>query len=136
MSTEAELQPLVVSMSDVEVVPKDGTALGMKLSRTVTHADHGANLMGGVSWMEPGETSNVWSTEETPAEGSGPAHHVGPIHELFFLISGRLNVEWSGGTLEMHANDTLFLPPGYRFRVENPGEETAFLFYVETPPLG
>ena len=130
------LVPVVIPMAEAPVTERDATPLRMKLARTITHAGHGSALMAGVSWMQPGEKSSVWSTEEEPPDPADGIHYVGPVHEIFFLIAGQLRIGWSGGELDMGPNDTLYLPPGHRFWAENPGPEPAFLFYNETPPLG
>jgi mannose-6-phosphate isomerase-like protein (cupin superfamily) len=129
------LVPVIVPMDSAPITNADETPLRMKLARTITNAQHGSVLMAGVSWMEPGEKSNVWSTEEAAPDPSDGIHYIGPVHEIFFLISGQLRVGWSGGEMDMGPNDTLYLPPGHRFWVENPGPEPAFLYYNETPAL-
>jgi len=128
------LEPVSVSLADLQVIPKEDTPLGMTIARVLTHGDHGSQIMVGVSWMKPGEVSNRWSAEKDRPEE--PMHFVGEVHEFFFLVRGRLLVEWGEGSLTMGPMDTVFLPPGRRYQVTNVADEEAFLLYAETPPLG
>jgi mannose-6-phosphate isomerase-like protein (cupin superfamily) len=127
------LTPVIVPLDSVPVTARADSPIAMTLARTLTHAEHGSNIMVGVSWMEPGEQSTVWSTEVDPP---GDAHHVGPVHEFFYLVRGHCRIEWTEGELEFRPNDTLFLAPGWRYQIENVGDEQAMLIYAATPPLG
>jgi mannose-6-phosphate isomerase-like protein (cupin superfamily) len=128
------LEPVVVSLADRTVVDRADTPIAMTLARTLTNAEHGSNIMAGVSWMAPGEISNGWSTQDSPSEEG--LHHLGPVHEFFYLVRGRCLVRWDKGELAFNANDTIFFAPGWTYSIENIGTEEAFLVYACTPPLG
>lgn len=132
---EPAVEPVVVSVADCEVSPRESNGVRMSLARTITHADHRSQLMAGVSWMNPGDVSAWWSTETTPP-ATGDYHHIGPVHEIFYLTRGECVVETAAGRYRFRAGDSIFFPPEGRYRIRNEGTEPAELFYVETPPLG
>jgi mannose-6-phosphate isomerase-like protein (cupin superfamily) len=109
----------------------------MSLARTITHAEHDSQLMAGMSWMNPGDVSAWWSTDSAPP-AAGDYHHIGPVHEIFYLTRGECVVECESDEIEylFRAGDTVFFPPEGRYRIRNNGKVPAELFYVETPPLG
>jgi mannose-6-phosphate isomerase-like protein (cupin superfamily) len=131
---DERLVPTVIPLASAAVVERAESPIAMKLSRTLTAAEHGSKIMVGVSWMEPGEKSAVWSTETTPTDAE--AHHVGPIHEFFYLIEGDCTVWWEDEAMPFRANDTFFFAPEWWYRIENTGDRRAVLIYATTPPLG
>jgi mannose-6-phosphate isomerase-like protein (cupin superfamily) len=129
------LEPVCVPLAGRPVTAREDSPVLMRLARTLTRAEHGADVMVGVSWMEPGEESAEWSTEEQPPAEPG-VHHVGPVHEFFFLLQGECTVEWEERELAFRPFDTFFFAPGWRYRIRNSGSEQAVLVYASTPPLG
>ncbi len=128
------LEPVVVSLADRAIVDRADNAIAMTLARTLTNAEHGSDIMAGVSWMAPGEISRGWSTQEVASDAD--LHHLGPVHEFFYLVRGRCLVRWDKGELPVNADDTIFFAPGWTYSIENVGDEEAFLIYACTPPLG
>lgn len=130
----SKLLPVIVPLNSREVVPGSQNKINMTLARTLTHSEHGSNIMVGVSWMEPGEQSHWWSTEtEAPAEGG--FHHIGPVHEFFYLIDGHCTIDWNGEKLAFGPGDTVFFAPEWRYRITNTGTTKATLVYASNPPL-
>lgn len=129
------LLPQVISLRDRTVVSREDSVVAMSLARTLTQAEHGSNIMAGVSWMKPGEVSTWWSTEEKRPEDE-TIHYLGPVHEFFYLMSGTCTIEWEDKRLDFVAEDTAFFAPGWRYRISNTGTEDAALVYAATPALG
>ena len=52
--------------------------------------------------------------------------------EHWIVVSGRLKVTLDGGTRELAANQSVYVPLGARHRLENPGDAPAVLIEVQT----
>ncbi len=130
-----ELLPVVVSLKDRPITSREDSPVAMSLARTLTHAEHGSNIMAGVSWMKPGEASVWWSTETRRPDDSS-IHYLGPVHEFFYLMTGTCTIEWNRGVMDFVAGDTAFFAPGWTYRITNTGTDEAALVYAATPPLG
>jgi mannose-6-phosphate isomerase-like protein (cupin superfamily) len=129
------LEPVVKPLTSLPVVEAADHPLRMRIARTVTRAADGSEVMAGIGWLAPGEASTVWSTEADPPTDDTNVFHVGAVHEFFFLIQGALRLEYAGGALDVAPNDTLYLPPGHRFRFTNTSSEEAFMVFGMAPPL-
>lgn len=130
-----KILPVVVSLKDQSVTSREDSPVAMSLARTLTNAEHGSNIMAGVSWMAPGEASAWWSTEaERPDDAS--IHYLGPVHEFFYLMTGQCKIEWDEGVFDFVVGDTVFFAPGYTYRITNVGVDEVALVYAVTPALG
>jgi mannose-6-phosphate isomerase-like protein (cupin superfamily) len=123
---------MVVPLADVPVIPAAEAVTRVRIARTITRARCGSELMQGVSWMDPGEQTNTWSSraEDDMAEGD---HWYGDVHETYFIIRGYLRLTWEGGVLELREHDSVYLAPGHTYHLENVGDEPAFFVYSMTP---
>jgi len=88
--------------------------------------------MQGVSWMDPGEQTNTWSSRAADDTAEGD-HWYGAVYETYFIIRGHLRLTWEGGALDVHENDSVYLAPGHTYHLENVGAEPAFFVYAMTP---
>jgi mannose-6-phosphate isomerase-like protein (cupin superfamily) len=120
--------PKVVPLDSVPPIPKTEAPTRVRIARLVTNRRCGANLLVGVAWLDPGDKTNVWSTEAEDTTAPGE-HWYGPLEETYFVLRGRLRLTWTGGVLEFGANDAVYLAPGWRYQLENVGDEQAMLVY-------
>lgn len=127
----APLRPTKIPLSSVPIRPWH--VEGAAIARILTQGEHGANFMVGVTWMEPGIESEWWSFEfEDTGEGE---RYMGPHHEMYFGIRGQLRLTWTDGAIDFGPDDTVFLAPGWRYRLANIGTEPAFFVYCVHPPF-
>ncbi|MGH2594418.1 MAG: hypothetical protein ACRDH7_00440 [Actinomycetota bacterium] len=126
-------EPKVVPLDSVPPVSREAAPTKVRIARLVTNERCGTDLLMGVCWMEPGDATNWWSTEDTDSTAEGE-HFYGPLTEAYFVLKGRLRLSWSKGALEFGANDAVSLPKGWRYQLECIGDEPAFLVYSFTPP--
>lgn len=125
-------RPTVVPLESVPPVPKEEAPTKVRIARLVTKKRCGSNLLVGVAWLDPGDKTNIWSTEEE--EGSAPAEHwYGALEETYFVLRGRMRLTWTDGALEIGPNDAVYLPAGWRYQLENIGDEEACLVYSFSP---
>ena len=82
--------------------------------------------------MEPGDESNLWSSRETESSDE-VGHHYGPVEETYFIVRGHLRLRWDEGDLDLNANDSVYLAPGWHYQLKNVGDEPAFFVYGMTP---
>ncbi|MCZ6862678.1 MAG: hypothetical protein O7I42_20815, partial [Alphaproteobacteria bacterium] len=104
----------------------------VRIKRLITRARHGSELTQGVCVMDPGEATNLWSSAAEPDVGAGD-HWYGPVEETYFCIRGRLKLTWDQGEIAFGPLDSVYLAPGWRYRLENVGEDEAFFVYNMTP---
>ncbi len=57
----------------------------------------------------------------------------GPVEETYFCIRGRLKLTWDQGEIAFGPLDSVYLAPGWHYRLENVGADEAFLVYNMTP---
>ncbi len=125
-------RPTVVPLDSVPVIPADEAPTKVRIARLVTRERSGSNLLLGACWMDPGEETNVWSFEPEDQTSPGEKYY-GPVDETYFVIRGRLRLSWDEGVLEIGPNDGVYLAPGWRYRLENVGDEPAFFVYGMAP---
>jgi len=125
------VRPQVVPLASVPPVPKEQAPTKVRIARLITRRRCGSNLVVGVAWLDPGDKTNHWSTEET--DDSKADHFYGPVEETYFVLQGRLRLTWNEGTLEFGANDAVYLAAGWRYQLENIGTERATLVYSFAP---
>jgi mannose-6-phosphate isomerase-like protein (cupin superfamily) len=126
-------EPQVVPLSSVSPVPREEAPTKVRIARLITNKRCGTDLLLGVCWMEPGDSTNWWSTEDEDNVAEGE-HYYGPLTEAYFVLEGRLRLSWTNGALELGANDAVSLPKGWRYRLECVGDDKAFLVYAFAPP--
>ena len=125
--------PQVFTMAATPALEGASSPVAIKLTRLVTRANSGSDLMMGVAEMQPGECSAWFSfAAEKPA---GDETWYGPIDETFFVVRGRLRLEWQGGAVEAGAQEAVYCPPGRRYRIVNPGAEASFIVYAIAPAV-
>ena len=124
------LTPLVIPLSSVPVRPWH--VPGASIARIMTNREHGSDFMVGVTWMDPGVESDWWSFEERDT-GTDSKYQHGPHHEMYFGIRGQLQVRWTEGVLDFGPDDTVFLTPGWRYQLANPGTEPGYFVYCVSP---
>lgn len=124
-------RPQVISVNDVPRLSRDEAPTKVPVARIITKERCGSNLLLGACWMEPGDSSNVWSSEEDASEDVG--HNYGPVDETYFIVRGKLRLRWDEGEFELGPDDCVYLAPGWRYHLENVGDEPAFFVYGMTP---
>jgi mannose-6-phosphate isomerase-like protein (cupin superfamily) len=123
--------PQVVPLASVTPVPKEQAPTKVRIARLVTRQRCGSNLVLGKCWLDPGDKTNLWSTED---RDDGKAdHYYGVVEEAYFVLKGRLRLTWTEGALEFGPNDAVFLASGWRYQLENIGNEPAELVYSFAP---
>lgn len=125
-------RPQVVPLESVPIIPAEEAPTKVRIARLVTRERCGSDLLLGACWMDPGETTNVWSFEDEDRTAAGDKYY-GPVDETYFVLSGRLRLTWDEGELEIGPNDAVYLAPGWRYRLENVGDEAAFFVYGMAP---
>lgn len=99
---------------------------GFEVGIAVDAASHGSEVLLGLQWVAPGTEPVSWIAS-------------GATHEVYYVVSGRLSVAWSGpaeGSATVAAEDSFFFPPGHEYVVENIGTEPAFVVWAMTPAEG
>lgn len=127
-------EPRVFTMAATPSLEGAASPVAIRLTRLVTKANSGSGLMMGVAEMKPGERSSRFSFAARDDAGPGEAWY-GPIDETFFVVRGRLRIEWDGGAAEAGANEAIHCPPGRKYRMVNPGEEPSFIVYAIAPAV-
>jgi enoyl-CoA hydratase len=127
-----QAEPAVIPLASVPPVPKEEAPTKVRIARLLTRQRCGTDLMLGACWMDPGEETNWWSSEESSQAGDAD-HYYGPVHETYFIFAGKLRLSWSEGNLECGPQDAVYLPPGHRYHLKNVGSEPAFFIYSMTP---
>jgi enoyl-CoA hydratase len=126
--------PIVVARNAVPLLEGKSSPVGIRLSRMITRENTGSRLMFGIAQMAPGEQSHVFSfcedDDTTPDEV-----FYGPVDETFFVVRGKLRVEWDAGAVEAGPEESIHLPPGRKYRMINPGAEDAFIVYALAPAV-
>jgi len=132
MKKRTRVRPWVVSLRDVTVIPAAEAPTKVRIARLVSRERCGSDLLLGAAWMDPGEETNVWSFQETDPKKAGDKYY-GPVHETYYVISGRYQLTWDEGVLEFGPQDAVYLAPGWRYRLKNIGTEPGFFIYSMTP---
>jgi mannose-6-phosphate isomerase-like protein (cupin superfamily) len=108
----------VVAERDVETRPESGTA---KVRVTIDRSCGCERLEQRVIRFAPGR-----SEERT----------TGARQEVLYVASGRASLELGGGDHQLEPDTGVFLVPGDRYRVENPGPDELALVSVSAPCEG
>lgn len=130
--TSVKTPPQVIALADVPVTPAAEAVTKVDIARVITRERTGSNLLLGVSWLQPGDESNLWSSRE---EDSSPevGHRYGPVDETYFILRGKLRLTWDEGEFILGPEDCVYLAPGWRYQLKNVGDEPAMLVYGMTP---
>lgn len=124
--------PRVVPLSSVPIIPADDAPTKVRIARMVTREGCGSNLLLGACWMDPGETTNVWSFEAEDRTAEGDKYY-GRVDETYYVIRGRLRLSWDEGELDIGPDDAVYLAPGWSYQLTNVGDEPAFFVYSMAP---
>lgn len=114
----------VTNVREVPAVRPHGTVVpeGFLVRRLITRARSGSDrLMLGVCTIEVGSGGYEWVFEDR--------------EEVYYIIRGRVKLCFDGSCVEAGEGDAVYLPAGWRYRLENVGDEPALIVYVLTPPL-
>ncbi len=125
-------QPAKIHVDAIDWTPAEGAVTRVRIKRLITRARHGSELTQGVCVMDPGEATNLWSSAAEPNVDAGD-HWYGPVEETYFCIRGKLKLTWDQGEIEFGPLDSVYLAPGWHYRLENVGTEEAFFVYNMTP---
>ena len=132
----AKPRPAKIHVDAIDWTPAEDAVTRVRIKRLITRARHGSELTQGVCVMDPGETTNLWSSAAEPDVGDGDHggdHWYGPVEETYFCIRGRLKLTWDQGEIAFGPLDSVYLAPGWHYRLENVGEDEAFFVYNMTP---
>lgn len=124
------MEPTVVPLASVRPRRRNED---YDVARLIDRARCGSELLMGVEWFEPGETTK-WSFEAQD-RSDADEEWFGERHETYFVLAGRLRLSWDGGAVEFGAGDGVHIPPGNRYRMESLGPETARIVYAIAPSL-
>ncbi len=127
-------EPRVFTMAATAPLEGAASPVAIRLTRLITRANSGSDLMMGVAEMQPGERSSRFSFATENDAGPGEAWY-GPIDETFFVARGRLRIEWDGGAVEAGPQEAIHCPPGRKYRMVNPGEEASLIVYAIAPAV-
>lgn len=112
-------EPKIVNINEAEgiqLTPYD------RVRRLITKGREGSEkLMLGVSFMDPTNKPYSWSYSEND--------------EVYFVVRGRLKLQWNDKEAIAEEGDAVFLPAGWKYRVRNPGVEPTMIVYVLSPPI-
>ena len=123
--------PRVIPLDSVSPTPKEDAPTKVRIARLVTRARCGSDLVLGVSWLDPGDKTNVWSTGQV--DDGAAEHFYGDVEEAYYVLRGRLRLTWDDGVAEFGANDAVYLASGWKYELENIGDEQAHLVYCFAP---
>jgi acetoin utilization deacetylase AcuC-like enzyme/mannose-6-phosphate isomerase-like protein (cupin superfamily) len=124
----SELTPQVIPFKPENADVNTGP--GPKIARLINKKTVGdTHVMLGVNIVEPGERG-VWSFEGDVDLDKG---HYGEVDEVYFVLSGKLRIWWDGGEMTAVANDSVYLPRGYSYQLENISDETSLTVYAIAP---
>lgn len=127
-------EPRVFTMAATAPLEDAASPVAIRLTRLITRANSGSDLMMGVAEMRPGECSAWFSFAAEEPVGGGETWY-GPIDETFFVVRGRLRLEWDAGTVEAGPQEAIHCPPGRSYRMVNPGAEASFIVYAIAPAV-
>ena len=135
------VEPSVVPLDTAAVIPADQAPTRVRIARLITAREHGSRLLLGASWSDPGERTNIWSFEADDSAIGEHDHHYGEVDEFYYVVRGRFMLRWwrgdgadeVNGFAEFGADDAVHLPPGWRYQLENIGDEPGFFIYGMAP---
>lgn len=101
--------------------------------RIVTPDSTGSTkLFAGMFWAQPGSSGGFSFEDRDPRLDN--ITFVGPCDEVYFVLQGRVRVEWSGGEFEYAGGDVVYFPSGHTYRTTVMGQVPVNVFYVMAPP--
>jgi mannose-6-phosphate isomerase-like protein (cupin superfamily) len=113
----------VVNINEVEpVMPYFCVAKGFSVRRLITkRRAESDRLMLGICEIDPNCKGYEWSFKEND--------------EVYYIIKGRIRLQFNGKYIDAGEGDAVFLPAGWKYRLDNIGPERVMLVYVLTPPI-
>ena len=123
--TEAPPLPAVVGLDDVEILEPGSWPGGIRLARLITKGTTGSDVLLGVCWLEPGESTTFDLTD--------PGHRPTPAQETYFVVRGRIRVQHADGTFEAGPDQAIWFAPGRRYEVKAVGDAQAYVVYTVSP---
>lgn len=127
-------EPRLFTMAGAPALEGPASPVAIRLTRLITRANSGSGLMMGVAEMRPGKRSRQFSFAHENDAAPDEAWY-GPIDETFFVVRGRLRIEWDGGAVEAGPSEAIHCPPGRKYRMVNPGDEASFIVYAIAPAV-
>jgi mannose-6-phosphate isomerase-like protein (cupin superfamily) len=125
--------PTITRAASVDEVPApDGRWPWVLGAVTVSASADGSRIQFGVHTVGPGGVVE-WSTLDHDDEAPGVMYR-GSIDYICFVLSGSVEFEWDGAWERLVAGDTLFLPPGRKYKMRNTEPVPARYVYAITPP--
>ena len=130
------LEPRIFPLRDQRPLANDRTSKSARIVTPETSGSH--RLFAGMFWSEPGSEGGWAFLGDDPEEGSTVEGipHLGEHDEVYLCLSGRVAVDWGGGSFEFGADDVVFFPAGYTYRTRGLGDEQVRVFYVMAPAPG
>ncbi len=116
----------VVHSDEVEMVTAyQSTVGGYKVKRLVTKKRVGSDrLMVGVLEIDPNRKGYRWSYSEE--EGND---------EVYYVASGKVRLYYDDKYVDAEEGDAIYMPAGWKFRLDNMGSKRVLLVYALTPPI-
>jgi len=116
----------VVHSKDVESITPYGPE-SVRLKRLITKKRVGSErILFGKLLMEPGAQPFEWSTEPGSGVFAG-------MDEVYYVLEGMIRIHWDGKAIEAKEGDVIYFPPGWKYKVENPGNERVIVLYATSP---
>lgn len=79
------------------------------------------------------ENQSVSMIEFAPGEGGPLSYHPSPVEELYYVVSGRFEIQLDEETYTAEPGTFAYIPPGVSHRPTNVTDEPAMLLVVQTP---
>ena len=94
----------------------------------------------GVSHMEPGQETCVFSLEEE--DDHTALHYYGPVDEFYYILDGEFTVWWGNDasnlehSYRLKKGDCTYYPTGWKYKVKNTGSTPGKFLYFMSQPEG
>lgn len=118
-------RPAVARLNDVEVLQPDEWSGGIRLARLITRGATGSDVMLGVCWLAPGES--------TAFELAAKVGQQVAAQETYYVVRGRVRVLFDDEEFEAGSDNAIWFAPGYSYVVEAIGDEETFIVYTVSP---
>ena len=131
-------QPALIRDADLPWEPYPAFEGTFRIKRHISRAGQGSELALGVCELEPGQSTVWWSFIEGDAAPQVAMHFGDRAYEAYYVLAGRFTFHWqdnagAGGILEAGPGDVFYFAPGWRYRVENTGGDTAQFLWTMAP---
>jgi mannose-6-phosphate isomerase-like protein (cupin superfamily) len=128
-----DVPPLTVPFQPVgQATPQSEPGSPFRMHRVVSKESHGGDLLFGTTWFAPGFEIGPY----TNGDGGEPSY--GPADYVYYVISGRLRIEFSRDgeepvTVDVGSDEAIYLARDWTYRMSNPFEEPLYYAYAMTP---